>query len=98
MARYRLALLARSDLGESFQYNAERSGVRNASRLHRQIRERFPRHAEQPLIGRARPELGSDLRSFPVGNYIIIYRPISDGVEIVRVLHGSRDIESLFEI
>jgi toxin ParE1/3/4 len=27
-----------------------------------------------------------------VGNYLIFYRPISDGIEIVRVLHGARDI------
>ena len=49
------------------------------------------------MMGRSREELVPKLRSFPVGNYVIFYQPISDGVEIVRVLHGSRDIESLFE-
>ncbi len=48
-------------------------------------------------MGRARPELPSGLRSFPVGNYLILYRPTDYGVEIVRVVHGSRDIEALFE-
>ena len=48
------------------------------------------------MMGRARPELAADLRSFPVGNYIIFYRPIEDGVEIVRVLSGARDIDALF--
>lgn len=29
-------------------------------------------------------------------NYIVFYRPLDDGIEIVRVLHGARDIDSLF--
>jgi toxin ParE1/3/4 len=29
--------------------------------------------------------------------YLIFYRPTDDGIDVVRVLHGSRDIESLFE-
>jgi len=48
--------------------------------------------ARRPNIGRAREEL----RSFPVGRYIIFYRAISKGIEIVRVLHGARDLETLF--
>ena len=35
--------------------------------------------------------------SFPLDKYIIFYRPSSNGVEIVRILHGSRNIESLFK-
>jgi toxin ParE1/3/4 len=31
-----------------------------------------------------------------VGDYLIIYRPIEGGIEIVRVLHGRRDINALF--
>ena len=52
--------------------------------------------ARNPAAGRERPELVSDLRSFLVGRYILFYRPIDDGVEIVRVLHGARDIDSIF--
>jgi toxin ParE1/3/4 len=36
------------------------------------------------------------LRSHPIGHYLIFYFPLEDGVDIIRVLHGSRDIESLF--
>ena len=50
--------------------------------------------AETPLAGRARPELGPKLRSFPVGNYIIFYVPVPDGIEIVRVMNGRQDIGS----
>ena len=41
-------------------------------------------------------ELGESLRSFPVGNYVIFYRAMQDGIEVVRVLSGFRDIPNLF--
>ena len=53
--------------------------------------------AENPRIGRSREELAPELRSFSFLNYVIFYRPIDAGVEIVRVLHGSRDIEGLLD-
>jgi toxin ParE1/3/4 len=45
---------------------------------------------ETPGFGVARPDVRPDLRMFPVGNYLILYRPIEAGVEIVRVLHDAR--------
>jgi toxin ParE1/3/4 len=47
------------------------------------------------MIGRARPELRPDLRSFPYGAYLILYRAIDDGVEIVRVVHAARNLDEL---
>jgi toxin ParE1/3/4 len=38
----------------------------------------------------------SALRSLPVGNYLIFYLPIPDGIEVVRVLPGMRDIDAFF--
>lgn len=35
-------------------------------------------------------------RSFPVGNYIIFYRPTDRGSEIIRILHSARDIPNIF--
>jgi toxin ParE1/3/4 len=43
-----------------------------------------------------RPELWSDLRSFPARRYVIFYRLLGDTLEIVDVVHGSRDIEAMF--
>jgi toxin ParE1/3/4 len=45
------------------------------------------------LIGKARREFGAGIRSFPVRDYILVYRTIADGVELVRVVHGARDLE-----
>jgi len=53
--------------------------------------------AENPLAGRVREELAPDVRSFPVGNYLLFYRPTQNGVELIRVLHGARDLRRLFK-
>ncbi|HUO09869.1 MAG TPA: type II toxin-antitoxin system RelE/ParE family toxin [Phycisphaerae bacterium] len=45
---------------------------------------------QHPNAGRRRPRLGKNLRSFPVGEYLLFYRPIEDGIELLRVLHGAR--------
>ena len=52
--------------------------------------------ADTPGMGRPRAELSSGLHGLPVGNYLIFYRQASKGIEVVRVLHGARDIEALF--
>ena len=36
------------------------------------------------------------LRSLPIGNYVVFYLPIENGIEIVRVLPGMRDIDAFF--
>jgi toxin ParE1/3/4 len=48
--------------------------------------------SRHPLLGRSRTDLHPGLRSFPFGRYVIFYRPLDDGIEVVRVLHGARDI------
>jgi toxin ParE1/3/4 len=53
----------------------------------------FSRLATQPLMGRARPELAPDLRSFPFRRYVIFCIPLPDGIDLVRVLHSARDID-----
>ncbi len=55
----------------------------------------YSRLATQPMMGRARPELAPDLRSFPFGRYVIYYVPLPDGIDVVRVLHSARDIDGL---
>ena len=54
------------------------------------IIDRFDLLAEQPGMGRARPEFGPGVRSFAVENFVIYYRQ-EDDVLIARILHGRRD-------
>ncbi len=53
--------------------------------------------AKHSGIGRLRPELGEGLRSFPVGNYLIFYTPAKDGIDVVRVIYGGRDLPGIFQ-
>jgi toxin ParE1/3/4 len=96
MNQYRVSDAARSDLDEIWFYIAQ-DNVDAADRFLRAIVSRFPKLAAMPQIGRAREELSPRLRSFPVGRYIIFSRPMENGVEIARVLHGARDFPPLFE-
>jgi len=49
-----------------------------------------------PDAGRRRYELLDDLRSLPVGRYLIFYLQDDVCLRIVRVLHGARDVEAVF--
>jgi toxin ParE1/3/4 len=48
------------------------------------------------LAGRATTTWGPGRRSFPVGQYVIVYRIVRGDVRILRVVHGRRDLEALF--
>lgn len=87
---YRLSALAERDLDEIWAYVAEDASPATADRLVDAIVERFELLAEQPRMGRLRPEFGEGVRSFTVENYVIYYRYEGD-VLVARVLHGRRD-------
>jgi len=53
--------------------------------------------SRMPEIGRKRFDLAAGLRSLAVTNYVIFYRPVSNGIQVIRVLHGARDIPVLFD-
>ena|ERR1039457_4993304 len=86
---------ARIDLAEIWEYIAE-DNVEQADAFIETIDQRFHALAEQPNMGRLRDELAEGVRSFSIGRYIVFYLPLSKGVEIVRVLHGARDLNALF--
>jgi toxin ParE1/3/4 len=67
-----------------------------ADRFVTQIEERFELYAANPGMGQARDELMLHLRSFAFGSYVVFYLPMSSGIEILRVIHGSRDLASAF--
>jgi toxin ParE1/3/4 len=51
--------------------------------------------AEFPEIGTLREDIGPSVRVLVVGNYLVLYRARDDRVDIVRVLHGARDLRDL---
>jgi toxin ParE1/3/4 len=96
VSQYRVSDAASADLEEIWTFIAQ-DDADAADRLIRTIVSRFPTLASMPHLGRHREELAARLRSFPVGNYVIFYRPMNSGIEVVRVLHGARDFPPLFE-
>jgi len=67
-----------------------------ADRMLRTLDAKVQLLSDFPHAGRRRPELRPRLRSFAVGSYIIFYRPIRGGMELIRVLHGARDVRRIF--
>jgi toxin ParE1/3/4 len=52
--------------------------------------------ASFPNSGRSYDDLQAGLRGLPLEGYVILYRTINDGIEIVRVASGRQDLQSLF--
>ena len=48
-----------------------------------------------PALGRARDEVIVGVRSLAVGKYLIFYAESPDGVDVLRVLHGARDLDEI---
>lgn len=95
MNRYRFSDQALEDLEDIWLYIAT-DDIKAADHFVDTLVAKIETLATQPKMGRARDELHESFRSFPVGNYLIFYRLIDDGVEIVRVLSGFRDLPELF--
>jgi toxin ParE1/3/4 len=68
-----------------------------ADRLADEIERGCQIHAAFPLMGSNREQLAPGLRSFAIGKYVIFYKPLDDGIEIIRVLFGRRDFPPLFK-
>jgi toxin ParE1/3/4 len=52
--------------------------------------------ARNPQMGRVREDVAAGVRHFPVGKYLILYRELGGGVEVVRYVHGMRRLQDLF--
>jgi|SRR5690349_18196132 len=97
MAKHRVAPQVETELEEIWHYITDHSNMEIADRLIDSITTRFLLLAQNPHLGRRRDDLRPNIRSFPVGNYIIFYRIENDTVLILHVLHGSRDLEALLK-
>jgi toxin ParE1/3/4 len=86
---------ALADVAEIWAYIADDSPA-NAEAFAALIDTKLQALGRQPGMGRNRDELHQYLRSFPVDRNVIFYLALSDGIEVVRVLHGARAIEAVF--
>ncbi len=92
----KISAAAAEDLKDIWDYVA-RHNENAAGKLIKEISRKFILLRDNPLVGREQNKFLVGLRSFVVKNYFIFYLPLEDGIDVLRVLHSSRDIESIFE-
>jgi len=93
--------MARQDLVDVYRFYAREAGFRVAQRFFAQAEATFMRLAGMPGMGtryeHEHPALAG-VRFFPSSRfrrYLIFYRGVADGIEVVRVLDGARDIHTI---
>lgn len=91
---FRLTPLAEADIEAIVLFIAEDDPAAAVRWLDDMLR-RCQRVGDMPGIGVSRHEIRPGLRTFPMGNYLILYREFADGAEIVRVIHGARQWQEL---
>jgi toxin ParE1/3/4 len=86
------------DALQIWSYITDNISETSADATLRKIKQKIEVLAEHPTMGTLHSELMPRLHSFPVAGYLIFYIPLDndDGIEIVRILHGRRDIEAIF--
>ena len=90
---FRFSPQAEADVQDIAAYIAQ-DNFSAAMRWLDQVDEKAKRLGEIPKLGTAvssRP----GLRMFPLGNYLILYREVKIGIEVVRVVHGARQWQKL---
>ena len=89
---------AQADLDDIWIFIASESGsADSADRVLDSIAGTLNVLRRSPYAGRSRDQdLRPGLRSFPAGNHVIFYQIESGDVQVLRVLHGSRDIKAIF--
>jgi toxin ParE1/3/4 len=94
---------ARHDLVEVADYLERAAGLAVAERFLGGVEQALNSLAAMPLMGppwESPRERLKDVRNWPVPgfrNYLIFYRPLAGGIELLRVLHGARDTETVLE-
>lgn len=95
MARVIYSPAADDDLVDIAAYIA-RDKPEAARRWVQTIRVKCDVLATHPMLGEVRPGFGvPGCRSFSVGNYVVFFRAVDDGIEVARIVHGSRDLRKL---
>ncbi|MBW4690136.1 MAG: type II toxin-antitoxin system RelE/ParE family toxin [Lyngbya sp. HA4199-MV5] len=96
MSRYVINILASQDLDEIADYFVENS-LEAGERFFRAFNRKCQQLVAFPNSGRSHTAIHPELRGLSLEGYIIFYRTMDDGIEILRVVSGRRDFPSLFE-
>jgi toxin ParE1/3/4 len=96
MSRFILDKEVRQDLDDIWNYiGVQKANPTAARRQVERLFEAFAALARQPLLGELRQDLGTNVRTFAVRPFVILYRPHPSGVQIAQVVHSARDIQAI---
>ncbi|HUG70765.1 MAG TPA: type II toxin-antitoxin system RelE/ParE family toxin [Pirellulaceae bacterium] len=96
MARILWSPTGRQSLVDIAQYVVEQSeSLETGIKLVDVIEDKCKTYSQFPEAGIPRDDLGKGRRCFVVGSYVVIYRPIDDGIRVILVAHGYQDLDSL---
>jgi toxin ParE1/3/4 len=92
--RVRFTLKAREDLlGIWVQIALNDEPTANA--IYDRIEERCRQLADFPEMAPVRPEIAAQARALVIERWLALYRIVPDGVQIVRIVDGARDLTKL---
>lgn len=94
MPRIRRTAQAKTDLIEILAALRKHSDAA-ADRVADEIEQKCRMLAQFPLTGIARDNLAPGLRSAAEGKHVIFFRPLPDGIRVIRILYGARDFPSM---
>ncbi|MFK0734938.1 MAG: type II toxin-antitoxin system RelE/ParE family toxin [Gloeotrichia echinulata GP01] len=94
--RYVINILATQDLKEIADYFTAHS-IEAGEQFFRKFDQRCEQLIYFANMGRSYAEIRPNLRGLFLDGYIIFYRVLDDGIEILRVVNGRRDLPSIFE-
>jgi toxin ParE1/3/4 len=95
MSCYLISPSASRDLNAIAEYYLERN-VEAGEKIFARFNQKCKNLVQFPKIGKSYTYIKPDLRGIPLNGYIIFYRVINDGVEILRVVSGRQNLEVLF--
>lgn len=95
MSRYIITPSASRDLNQIADYFLTRN-LEAGEQLFREFNHKCQNLAIFPNMGRSYAYIKPLLRGLPLDGYVILYRVLDDGVEILRIVSGHQDLESLF--
>ncbi|ANV88308.1 type II toxin-antitoxin system RelE/ParE family toxin [Picosynechococcus sp. PCC 7117] len=96
-ARFRLTKPALKDIEQIADYIARTGGVAQADLFLDELNQKLVKVAQFPKLGRQRDEILPSVRSLSLKTYLILYLPTQNGIDILRVVSGYRDLTHLFE-
>lgn len=94
---YRLTPRALEDLKSIGRYTLQQWGKKQRDKYLRELDARFAQLAENPRVGKQRPEVAEDYYSFPHGSHVVFYLINEDVIDIIGIPHKHADIILYFD-